>query len=132
MRRYKISKREAIDLQEWALNRSGANKCLDTLPEFSKKGKNKPGLYVSYEIDENELDGGIDWPTPAIATLYAVLDENRKKINIGEIRAYNFETYWLSTQKYEEVDSAENWFELIKRDYEELVRLEREIMEKVM
>jgi len=130
MSRYKISKGEAIDLQEWALNQSGTKEFLDSLPELPKKGKVKPGLYVDYEIDENELDDGLDWPAPAIATIYAVLEDNGEEIYLGEIMAYNFETFWLSTREYDEVDNTKNWFELIKEDYEKLVKSEKNNNEK--
>lgn len=119
-----MSKGRAIDLQEWALKESRAKEFLDVLPEFPQKGKIKQGLYVSYEIDENDLDDGLDWPTPATATIYAVLEEDSEEIYLGEIRAYNFETFWLSTREDEEVDNAKNWFELIKEDYEKLVKSE--------
>jgi len=126
MSRYKISKRKAIDLQEWTLEVSGADRFLKTLPELPKIRKIKPGLYVSYEINEDDLDDGIDWPTPVVATVYAVLEDNEEEIYLGEIRAYNFETFWLSTREDEEVDTAKNWFELIKEDYKKLIKSEKE------
>mgnify|MGYP001574944833 CR=1 FL=1 len=124
-KRYKISKGKAIDLQEWALMQSGAKKYLEALPKFPEKGKVKSGIYVNYKIDEDELDGGIDWPTPAIATICVVLKNDGENIYLGEIRAYNFETYWLSTREYKEVDTIKNWFELINDDYEKLVKMEK-------
>ncbi len=126
---YKISKKKAKDLQEWALVQSGAKELLGSLKEVSKKVNIKSGLYVDYEIDNDELDGGIDWPDIGIATIYAVLDDG-EKIHMGEIRAYNWETFWLSTQKFDEVDNAKNWFELIKGDYEKLVKLEEDKKEE--
>ncbi|KCZ70717.1 hypothetical protein ANME2D_02741 [Candidatus Methanoperedens nitroreducens] len=60
MSRWRISRGQAIDLQDWALEESGTKELLSKLPELPKKGKIKPGLYVSYEIDPSELDGGID------------------------------------------------------------------------
>ncbi len=125
MNRYKISRGEAIDLQEWALKQSGAKKYLDSLPKFPETNKVKPGLYVDYEIDKDELDGGIDWPDVGIATIYAVSEEGEEEIYLGEIRAYHFETIWLSTREVEEVDNAKNWFELIKEDYEKLAGSEK-------
>ena len=122
MSRYKISIKSAKKLQRWTLEVSGAKEFLDSLSEFPKKGKIKPGLYVNYEIDKDELDDGLDWPAPAVATIYAVLENNSEEIYLGEIRAYNFETFWLSTREDEEVDNAKNWFELIKEDYEKLVK----------
>lgn len=119
MSRWRISKGQAIDLQEWALEESGTKKFLDSLPELPKKGKIKPGLYVSYEIDETELDGGIDWPDIGVAWVYAILQDGRREY-IGEIRAYNWETIWLCTKGYDEVDDAEEWRICIKEDYEKL------------
>lgn len=117
--RYKISKGNAIDLQEWTLVESKTKEFLDSLPELPKKGKIKPGLYVDYAIDESELDGGIDYPDVGVASIYAVI-RNKEEIWLGEVRAYNFETYWLSTINDEEVDTAENWKEIILKDYEKL------------
>ena len=119
MKRYKISKGEAIDLQEWALVESKTKEFLETLPELPEKGKIRPGLYVRYKIDESELDGGIDWPDIGVATIYEVL-ENGGEIYLGEVRAYNWETIWLSTNKYDEVDTAENWWEIINEDYNKI------------
>ena len=120
MSRYKISMQNAKRLQKWALEISGANKFLKDLPKLPKTKKIKPGLYVSYEIDENDLDDGLDWPTPNAATIYAVIKNNEPEF-LGEIRAYNFETYWLSTNGDEEVDTAENWWELINKEYQKLL-----------
>lgn len=117
-----MSKGKAIDLQEWALVQSGAKEFLDTLPKFPKNGKYKAGIYVDYEIDEGELDDGFDWPDIGAAIVYAVLEDNGEEIYLGEIRAYNFETFWLSTREDDQVDTAENWFELIREDYKKLVK----------
>ena len=125
MERYKISKGKARDLQEWALKQSGAFKYLGSLRKFPQISKVKPGLYVDYEIDEDELDGGIDWPDIGIATIYAVLEEGEEELYLGEVRAYNFETFWLSTRECDEVDSAKDWFDLIKEDYERLAEAEK-------
>ena len=119
MSRWRISKGQAIDLQEWALGESGTKKFLDSLPELPKKGKIKPGLYVSYEIDETELDGGIDWPDVGVAWVYAILQDRRREY-VAEVRAYNWETIWLCTKEYDEVDDAEEWWMCIKEDYEKL------------
>lgn len=119
MSRWQISKGQAIDLQEWALEESGTEKFLDSLLELPKKGKIKPGLYVSYEIDESELDGGIDWPDVGVAMVYAILQDGRKEY-LGEVRAYNWEVIWLSTNEYDEVDDAGEWWKSIKEDYEKL------------
>lgn len=118
MRDYSISKRQAISLRIWALRESGAKPLLGTLPRLPKKGEIRPGLYVDYSIDEDELDGGIDWPDVGVVALYALLEENSEKIYLGEIRAYNWETYWLSTSTYDEVATAAEWFNFIKEDYE--------------
>ena len=119
MSRWKISKGQAIDLQEWALEESGTKKFLDSLPELSKKGKIKPCLYVNYEINESELDGGIDWPDVGVAMVYAMIQDGKKEY-LGEVRAYNWEAIWLSTNEYDEVDDAEGWWRFIKGDYEKL------------
>ena len=120
MSRYRMSKGEAIDLQEWALEVSGAGKFLKNLSELPKTKKIKPGLYVDYEIDEDDLDDGIDWPAPRIAAIYAVIKNNEPKF-LGEVLAYNWETYWLSTSEDEEVDTAENWWEIINEEYKRLM-----------
>ena len=119
MSRWQISKGQATDLQEWALEESGTEKFLDSLLELPKKGKIKPGLYVSYEIDESELDGGIDWPDVGVAIVYAIFQDGRREY-LGEVRAYNWEVIWLSTNEYDEVDDAEEWWKSIKEDYEKL------------
>jgi len=117
--RWQISKGQAVDLQKWALEESGTEKFLSSLPELPKKGKIKLGLYVSYEIDESELDGGIDWPDVGVATVYAILQDEKREY-LGEVRAYNWEAIWLSTNEYDEVDDAMDWWRFIKEDYEKL------------
>ncbi len=117
MSRWRISKGQAIDLQTWALEESGTKEFLDTLPELPKKGKIKPGLYVSYEIDDSELDGGVDWPDVGVATVFAVLKNGRKEF-IGEIRAYNWEAIWLSTTDFDEIDNPLGWWTCVKDTYE--------------
>lgn len=117
--KWKISKGQAVNLQQWALEESGTKKFLDSLPELPKRGKTKPGLYVSYEIDEAELDGGVDWPDIGVAWVYAVL-QNGKREYVGEVRAYNWVAIWLCTNEYDEVASAEEWWKCIKEDYEKL------------
>lgn len=117
MHRYKITKGEAIDLQEWALAESGVKEFLQSLPKLPIKGKMMPGLYVDYEIDEADLDGGIDWPDVGVASVYAVLSDNRENVHLWEVRAYNYETFWLSTSVYDEVDTAQSWKEAILKGY---------------
>ena len=119
MSRWRISKGQAVDLQEWALEESGTKKFLDYLPELPKKEKIKPGLYGNYEIDESELDGGIDWPDIGVATVYTILQDGKREY-LGEVRAYNFEAIWLSTNEYDELDDAGVWWRCIKEDYEKL------------
>lgn len=119
MSRWRISKGQAVDLQEWALEESDTKKFLDSVPELLNKGEIKPGIYVSYKIDESELDGGIDWPDVGVATVYAVLQDGKREY-LGEVRAYNWEAIWLSTNEYDEVDDAEEWWRCIKEDYEKL------------
>lgn len=72
MHRYKITKGEAIDLQEWALVQSGTKHFLNSLRKLPKKGKIKPGLYVDFGIDEDELDDGLDRPDLDVASVYAI------------------------------------------------------------
>ena len=119
MSRYRISIQSARSLQRWAIKISGAQDFLHTLPKLPKTKKIKPGLYVSYEIND-ELDGGLDWPDVGIATIYAVI--NNELEFLGEIRAYNWETYWLSTLEDEQVDTAKNWWELINEEYQRLIK----------
>lgn len=123
MRRiYWLTMREAKNLQRWALEISGAKKLLETLPKLPKIKKIKPGLYVSYEIDVSELeDDGPDYCTPTIASVL-VVDTKSKITEIGYIMAYNWETYWLYLEDDCEVDTAKNWFELIKREYEKTIK----------
>ncbi len=101
MSQWVISKGQAVDLQTWALEESGTKEFLDTLPELPKKSKIKPGLYVSYEIDEFTLDGGIDWPDVGVATVFAIL-----------------ENIWLSTADFDEVDDPQEWWRCVKDAYE--------------
>lgn len=117
MSRWRISKGQAIDLQEWALEESGTKELLKNLPELSKMGVIRPGLYVSYEIDESELDGGIDWSDVGITTVIAVLKVGCKEF-IGEVRAYNWEAIWLSTIDFDEIGDPKEWWRCIKDSYE--------------
>jgi len=119
MSRWRISKGQAIDLQDWALEESGTKELLKNLPELPKNGVIKSGLYVSYEIDESELDGGIDWPDVGVATVIAVLKKGHKEF-IGEVRAYNWETIWRSTINFDEVDSPQEWWRCVEDAYERL------------
>jgi len=118
MSRYKISIQNAKMLQKWALKESRADKFLQTLPKLPKTKKIKPGIYVSYDIDKDDLDDGLDWPAPAVATIYAVIRSGPEFL--GEILAYHFETYWLSTNEDEQVDTVENWWELMNKEYQRL------------
>jgi len=120
MSRYKISMQNAKRLQKWALKISGADKFLKNIPKLPKTKKIKLGLYVSYKIDENEFDDGLDWPDVGIATIYAVI--NNQLGFLGEVRAYNREAYWLSTNDDEQVDTAENWWKLINEEYQRLLK----------
>jgi len=117
MGRYGLTLSDARNLQRWALEVSGAKKFLDTIPKIPKTKKIKPGLYVSYEIDENELDDGIDYAAPCIASIIAI-DNDGNQVYIGLIRAYNWESYWLEVGEDEQVDTAENWWGLILKEYE--------------
>ena len=121
MSRWRISKGKAIDLQEWALEKSGVKKFLDPLPELPKKGEIKPGLYVSYEID-----GGIDWPDIGVAWVYAILPDGKREC-LGEVRAYNWETVWLCTKEHDEIDNAEEWWMQIKESYEKLKKEKKKV-----
>ncbi len=108
---------EARNLQKWALNVSGAKEFLDILPKLPKNKKIKPGLYVSYEIDLSDLeDDGLDYCTPTIASVL-IVDSKEKMTEIGYIMAYNWETHWLYFEGDCEVDTVENWWELIQKEY---------------
>lgn len=115
-----MSLQNARKLQKWALEVSGADKFLKDLPKLPKTKKIKSGIYVNYDINKDDLDDGLDWPAPVIATVYAVI--NNEQEVLGEILAYNFETYWLSTIEDEQVDTAENWWVLINEEYLKLVK----------
>ena len=120
MRRYGLSMEEAKRLQEWALKASGADKYLKAIPELPDAKKIKPGIYVDYSIGESELeDDGIDYCTPEIASVCAV-NKKGEITHLGGIRAYNWETYWLEMEDDCEVDTAKNWWELIKEQYQKL------------
>ena len=123
MFRWRISRGQAIDLQEWALKESGTEILLNSLPELPKSGKIKPGLYVSFEIDQSELDGGIDWPDVGVATVFAVLKNGHKEF-MGEVRAYNWEAIWLSTIDFDEVDDSQEWWRYIKNAYDKFKKKE--------
>ena len=119
MTRYGLSLSEAKKLQRWALKISGAKEILDKIPKY-KYRNNKKGLCVDYEIDEFELtDDGFDYCTPEVASILAI-DEKGEEIKLGCIRAYNWETYWLEINPDREVDTAENWWKLIQKEYENL------------
>lgn len=124
MSRWRISRGQAVDLQEWALEESGTKEFLKDLPELPKDGVAKPGLYVSYEIDESELDGGIDWPDVDVATVIGVFRNGREKV-IGGVRAYNWEAIWLSTADIDEIDDPREWWRSIQDVYERLERRDR-------
>ena len=115
---------EAKNLQKFTIEMSGTKDFLDKLPVL-KARKNKPGLYVSYEIDEEELeDDGLDYCTPEIASVFAV-DENGEESWLGCVRGYNWETFWLETAEDEEVDTAENWWEIILEEYNKILNLDK-------
>lgn len=119
MSRWRISKSQAVGLRRWALRESGAGELLKSLPELPKRGTASPGLYVSYEIDESELDGEVDWPDVGVATVIAVLDNGEKEF-IGEVRAYNGEAIWLSTADSDECDDVQEWWKSIRDVYERI------------
>ncbi|MGD2249766.1 MAG: hypothetical protein PVF58_15260 [Candidatus Methanofastidiosia archaeon] len=121
MSRWRISKGQAIDIQDWALDTSGTRDFLESLPELPRRDPIPPGLYASFEIDETELDGGIDWPDIGAATVYAVLNDGRKEY-VGEVRGYNGEAIWLSTADFDEIDTAQEWWESVQEIYERLNR----------
>ena len=122
MSRYKLNMFDARNMQKWALEVSGAGKYLNTLPELPKTKKISPGIYIGYDIDENELeDDGLDYCTPEIASIWAV-DSKGEKTQLGGIRVYHWETYWLELGEDCEVDTAENWFDLIKKEYETMLK----------
>ena len=119
MSRYKITMSDAKNMQKWALEVSGAKKFLDNLPRLSKKKKIKDGLYVSYEIDKNEIeDDELDYCTPEIASVWVI--DSGERTYLGGIRAYHWETYWLEFGDDCEVDTVENWFGLIKVEHEKI------------
>jgi len=123
-KRYGLNLSEAKNLQKFTIEMSGTKKFLDKLPKL-KAEKNKPGLYVSYEIDEEELkDDGLDYCTPEVASVFAV-DNNGEETWIGTVRAYNWETYWLEVEDDCEVDKAENWWEIILQEYKKLRKIHK-------
>lgn len=126
MSRYKISLQDAKMLQKWALEISGAGKFLKELPKLPKTKEINPGMYVSYDIDEDELeDDGLDYCTPEIASVLMV-DAYGEETKLGAVRAYNWETFWLEMGEDCEVDTAENWWGLIKEEYRELLKSKEE------
>lgn len=126
MGRYGLSMRRAEELQKWALETSGAEKYLKTLTVLSDEEEIKPGLYVDYSLDVAELeDDGMDYCTPQIASIWAVCP-NKERIQLGYIMAYNWETYWLEIGDDCEVDTTENWWEIINDEYKKLLRYNKE------
>jgi|SRR3989338_3020939 len=122
MTRFKITMSDAKNMQKWALEVSEAKKFLDSLPKLPKTKKINFGLYVSYEIDENEIeDDLIDYCTPEVASIWAV-DSKGEKTHLGGIRVYHWETYWLEFGDDCEVDTAENWFDLIQKEYKKMLK----------
>ena len=121
MSRYKTTIYDALSMRKWVLKVTGADKFIDTLQELPKKKKINLGLYVSYEIDMSEIgDDLIDYCTPEVVSIWAV-DTKGEKTHLGGIRAYHWETYWLEIgEDCEEVDTVENWFNLIKKKYEKI------------
>jgi len=118
MSRYKTTIYDAISMRRWVLKLTGASKYLDTLPELPKKKKISSGLYVSYEIDKSEIgDDLIDYCTPEVISIWAV-DSKGEVVHLGGIRVYHWETYWLELGENCEVDTFENWWELILKKYE--------------
>ena len=126
MSRYGISFQEADGLQKWALEVSGAGKFLKRLPKLPKTKKINPGMYVYYDIDEDELeDDGLDYCTPEIASVW-MIDAHGEELKLGAVRAYNWETFWLEMGEDCEVDTAENWWELMNEEYQKLVNSKEE------
>ena len=122
MSRYKTTIYDAISMRRWVLKVSGVKNLLDGLPKLPKKKKISPGLYVCYEIDKSEIgDDLIDYCTPEVVSIWAV-DSKGEKTQLAGIRAYHWETYWLEFGDDCEVDTAENWFDLIKREYEKMLK----------
>ena|SRR3989344_3277130 len=112
----------AISMRRWVLKESCAKPFLDSLSRLPKKKKISPGLYVSYEIDKYEIeDDGLDYCTPEVVSIWAV-DSKGRKNHLGGIRAYHWETYWLEFGDDCEVDTAENWFDLIQKEYEKMLK----------
>jgi len=64
---------------------------------------------------ENRIYKARDWPDVGVATVYAILQDGKREY-LGEVRAYNWESIWLSTNEYDEVDDAEEWWRSIKED----------------
>ena len=113
---------DARNMQKWTLKVSGAKKFLDILPKLPKKKRIKSGLYVCYDINKSEIgDDLIDYCTPEVVSIWAV-DSNGEKTQLGGIRVYYWETYWLEFGEDCEVDTAENWFDLIKKEYETMLK----------
>ena len=130
MSRYGLKLSEGRNLQKWVLEVSGAKKFLDTIPKIPKTKKIKPGLYVDYYIDKSELeDDGIDYCTPQIAAVLYV-DKKGEETQLGVIRAYNWETYWLEFGYNTEVDKSENWWDLIKEEYNKLLKTDEKRLKK--
>jgi len=122
MSRYKTTMSDAVSMRKWVLKLTSADKFLDTLQTLPKKKKISPGLYVSYEIDKTEIgDDLIDYCTPEVISIWAV-DSKGEKTHLGGIRVYHWETYWLEFGDDCEVDTAENWFDLIQKEYKKMLK----------
>lgn len=120
MSRYKTTIHDAISMRRWVLKLTGADKFLKTLPILPKKKKIVTGLYVSYEVDKSEIgDDIIDYCTPEVISIWAI-DSKNEKTYLGGIRVYHWETYWLEIGENCEVDTVENWWESILKEYGKL------------
>ncbi len=100
-----MTKKRAKLLQRWALEACGAKEFIRNLPVLYGR-QAKQGIYVCLDIDETELDGGMDFPDVRVVLVVAVLKDGTRK-QIGEIMAYNWERIWLSA--YESESAAREW-----------------------
>ena len=99
-------------MQEWALNESKAKEVLSEFSLLSGFKKLGDGIYVDYGLDEQEFNGGFDYPDIVVVSVCGVI--GGRVYELGEIRSYNYETIWFNLSDSSEVENSQEWIRLIK------------------
>ncbi len=85
MKELKITKDKFIALQKWALNESKLEHFLKGLKLFVNDKYLDNGLYVDYEVNED------DYPGVSVLSLIGIV--NKKAYFFGELRAENHKKF---------------------------------------